>query len=294
MLDLRIDTFLNLCETRSYTKTAEQLNITQPTVTQHIQYLENKYKTRLVSYSGRTLKITDKGEQLKRMALAMRANNKKIEQYMLSSDNRYKDINFGCTLTIGEYVMPDKINSYLNLNPDTNITMLVDNTKQLLQELDSGKIDFAIIEGYFEREKYGFHLMKKANYIGVCSSDHPFVDRVISFEDLITQRLILREEGSGTRDVFETILHEKNLNINNFLHRMEIGNFNAIKELVKKNLGITFVYQEVVEKELKEGSLKIIHLDNFNIFREFNLVYLKDDIFLDNYKEFWNYIGCEY
>jgi len=109
-------------------------------------------------------------------------------------------------------------------------------------------------------------------------------------EDLLDQRLITREKGSGTRDILETILHEKNLSIKSFSSRIEIGNFNAIKEFVKKELGITFVYQEVVQKELDEGVFKEIILNNFNVLREFNIVYLKDDVLLDNYGNFWNFI----
>ena len=290
MLDLRIDTFLNLCETRSYTKTASLLNITQPTVTQHIQYLENKYKTKLFLYAGRVLELTEKGEKLKKMALAMKANNKKIEQFMISDDIKVKDINFGSTLTIGEYVIPKKIAAYIDLHPDTNLTMLVDNTQVLLKALEEGTIDFAIIEGFFEKETYGYQLLKNAKFIGVCSSEHPLAGKAVTMEDLLDQRLITREKGSGTRDILETILHEKNLSIKSFSSRIEIGNFNAIKEFVKRELGITFVYQEVVQKELDEGVFKEIILNNFNVLREFNIVYLKDDVLLDNYDNFWNFI----
>jgi DNA-binding transcriptional LysR family regulator len=290
MLDSRIETFLCLCETRSYTKTAGILNITQPTVTQHIQYLENKYKSSLVTYSGKVLKITEKGNELKKMALAMKANNLKIEHFMLSEYDKDKDINFGSTLTIGEYVMPDKIAEYLSKHPKINLTMLVDNTQILLKALEEGNIDFAVIEGFFAKEKYNYQLLKKAEFIVVCNNGNPLTDSEVTLEDLLKQRLIVREKGSGTRDILETILHEKNFSIQSFQSRIEIGNFNAIKELVRKDLGITFVYREVVQKELNEGILKQIKLKDFNICREFNIVYLKEDVLVESYRDFWNFI----
>jgi len=76
----------------------------------------------------------------------------------------------------------------------------------------------------------------------------------------------------------------------NFPARIEIGNFNAIKELVINKQGITFVYLEVVQKELREGKLLQINLENFNVFREFNIIYLRDDVMLEKYKEFWEFI----
>lgn len=290
MLDIRIETFLNLCETKSYTKTAQILNITQPTVTQHIQYLEKKYRCRLVNYSGKSLKLTEKGEKLKIFALAMKANNFKIEQDMLKDSTKNTKINFGSTLTIGEYVMPEKIADYLNQYPDTNITMLVDNTEVLLKKLEEGLIDFAIIEGYFDKDRYGYTLVKTATYIGVCGESYPLAYKIVTFDELLQERLIVREKGSGTRDILETLLHEHNLSIDSFLSQLEIGNFNAIKELVMNGLGITFVYQEVVEKELREGRLLPLTVEGFHIKREFNIVYLKEDVLLDKYTDFWKFV----
>lgn len=290
MLDIRIETFLNLCESKSYTKTAQSLNITQPTVTQHIQYLEKKYKSNLVKYSGKVLKLTEKGEKLKTLALSMRANNYKIEQDMVDDSFKNIKINFGSTLTIGEYIMPKRISNYLNEHPETNITMLVDNTEVLLKKLEAGMIDFAVIEGYFDKDKYGYKLVKKAKFIGVCANGYPLANRKVSFDDLMKGRLITREKGSGTRDILETLLHENNFSIDNFLSHIQIGNFNAIKELVMKELGVTFVYQEVVEKELKEGRLLQLDIDGFNVVREFNIVYLKDDVLLERYQDFWKFI----
>lgn len=290
MLDIRIETFLSLCETKSYTKTAQMLNITQPTVTQHIQYLEKKYKSSLVKYSGKVLNLTEKGKKLKKLAYAMRANNYKIEQDMVVDSYKNKNINFGSTLTIGEYVMPKRISKYLNEYPETNITMLVDNTEVLLNKLEAGMIDFAVIEGYFDKNKYGFKLVKKAKFIGVSARGYPLANKKVSFDDLMKERLITREKGSGTRDILETLLHENNFKIDNFLSHIEIGNFNAIKELVMNGLGLTFVYQEVVEKELNDGRLLQLDLDGFNVVREFNIVYLKDDVLLERYQDFWKFI----
>lgn len=296
MLDIRIETFLKLCETGSYTKTAFSLHVTQPTVTQHIQYLEKKYNAQLVTYAGRLFELTEKGKQLRAFALAMQANNQKIDEVMKTDNTNQRKINFGSTLTIGEYVMPDKISDYLMKYPDTYMTMLVDNTKDLLKKLESGIIDFAIVEGNFDKEKYGFEILKQADFICVCAKHHPFAQnqKILTFKELLEERLIIREEGSGTRDILENILHENNLGIESFKRKVEFGNFNAIKNLVGKSMGITFVYSEVVKNELVSGEFVKLEIENMNIKREFNIVYLKDDIQLATYKEFWNFIQKVY
>ncbi|BCN31348.1 LysR family transcriptional regulator [Anaeromicropila herbilytica] len=291
MLDYRINTFLDLCDTRSYTRTSKNLNITQPAVTQHIQYLERQYNVELVYYKNKSLSLTAEGEKLYQLALAMKANNKKIEEAMTGLHNHNIKIEFGSTLTIGEYVLPKKITEYLIQYPRTNISMLVDNTTSLLKKLEDGEIHFAIVEGYFDKEKYGHRLLQKSEFIGVCAKNHSFETRELTFEDIIKERLIIREQGSGTRDILETILHENNWEINSFTSYVELGNFNAIKELVKNHMGITFVYKEVVEKDLLDNTLSPLRIRDFDVVREFNIVYLKDDIFRIQYEEFWNFLS---
>ena len=88
--------------------------------------------------------------------------------------------------------------------------------------------------------------------------------------------MILREQGSGTRDIFEQALYNQNLSVKDFKNKIEIANMNAIKELCHKNIGITFMYHEAVKKEISEGLLKTIPIQDFNINHPFNFVYLKD------------------
>lgn len=294
MLDIRIETFLTLCDTRSYTKTARLLNMTQPAVTQHIKYLEKRYEADLVEYSGRRLIITESGNRLRNYAIAMRANNIRIEEDMKHPSDRLESINFGSTLTIGEYFMPDKILEYLLKYPDTNIKMLVGNTSVLLEKLEQGLIDFAVVEGYFDREKYDHIILKREEYVGVCAKNNPLSGKELTFDDILSERLITREPGSGTREIMENILRENNLSLAAFRRIVEIGNFNAIKELVIKNMGITFVYRSVVEYELESGELSRLKLGNSVFSREFSIVFLKNDINVKKYKEFLNFLQKVY
>ncbi len=289
MLDYRVETFLVLCETGSYTKTAGLLNMTQPAVTQHIQYLERRYGVNLVQYTARELRLTEAGVELRRLALAMKANDQKITSAMLNGSFHQRKINFGATLTIGEYVLPKRLMEYIRAFPEQGISMLVDNTQNLLKRLEEGGIDFAVVEGYFDKDKYGYQLLKRAEFIGTCAFEE-WKNQSVTIEELKKYRIITRENGSGTRDILETILHEKNMNLNNFAAHIEMGNFNAIKELVKQQLGVTFLYQEVVENELLEGSLYRFKLEDVKVIREFNIVYLKEDVLLNRYEDFWNFM----
>lgn len=276
MLDYRLYTFLTLCEIGNYTKAAAKLNITQPAVTQHIQFLENFYQVKLIAEKGKDFSLTEAGKALQEYAKTLKANSERIPPLLHRIKNQAKPLNFGATLTIGEYTIPPILYRIFKEDPETDISMVVENTDILQKMLWAGEIDFALLEGNFNRNQYQFKLISNEEFIGVCSPKNKIACEPIELEGLLEQNLILRESGSGTRDILEKVLDSRNLSIKNFRSTIEIGNMNAIKELCHQNIGITFMYREAVKKELFQGYLKEILLQDFNIIHPFNFVYLRD------------------
>lgn len=285
MLDNRILTFLKLCEKMNYTKTAEALHITQPAVTQHIRYLEEHYGCRLFSYTGKLLRLTEKGELLRRLAAEMVANEIGIQKEMARTEEQEIHLRIGATKTIGEFVFPAIMCRFLRENPGYRLHLYVDNTKTLLHMLEKGELDFAIVEGFFDKEKYAYQLYRMERFIGTCCKDSKLAGRRLKLEDIRSEGLVLREEGSGTREILEEILKENNFTINSFPSVQEISNFSAIKELVKANIGITFSYYPMVKQELEQGTLVELDIEDFQIYREFNYVYMKNNLFEEKYRK---------
>lgn len=289
MIDFRLKTFLTLCKILNYTKTAEILHITQPAVSQHIKYLESEYNVKLFNYKNKILSLTDPGKILYNFLLAMDASSKRIKEILSEIDNKNHPIIFGTTLTIGEYTMNNLLPKLLIDYPELNITMDVGNTQNLLKKLNNGDIDFAILEGHFDKSQYETYFFSLEAFIGVCSPLHSFTNKDVYFKDIFQEKLILREKGSGTRNIFEQILYEHNFTMNSFKHIIEIANMSVIKNLVSKNLGITFLYREAVKEEIKEGKLVEINLSDFKVNREFNFVFLKDNLHHKEYKKWFDY-----
>lgn len=276
MLDNRLETFLTLCETCNYTKTANKLSMTQPAVTQHIQFLENYYKVILISGKGKNFSLTKEGEALQQYVKTLKANSDRILPLVHRIKNQVKPLNFGATLTIGEYTIPPILYQILKEDSETSISMFVENTHVLLKMLWEGKIDFALLEGHFNQNEFEFKLISNEEFIGVCSPENKIASITNDLQELLEQNLILRELGSGTRDILEQALYNQNLSSKDFKRKIEIGNMNVIKELCNKNIGITFMYREAVKKELSKGYLKEIPIRDFKISHPFNFVYLKN------------------
>lgn len=289
MLDFRHETFLTLCNIKNYTKTAEVLHITQPAVSQHIKFLEEYYQSKLFIYEGKTLKLTEQGVMLQAFAMTMRADSEKLKTNMTFLNQSRYPLNFGATLTIGEYTMPPILKSIMENFPNIHITMTVENTEILLTKLREGKIDFALLEGFFHSTEYHAKTLSKEKFIPICSPQSSLAGRSIQIADILEERIILREKGSGTRDIFEQLLGEYNLKTDHFSRICEIGNMSAIKQLVQANAGISFVYAEAVKEELKKGTIRELMIEDFNVIRIFNFVCLKNSLHQKEYDKWYHF-----
>ena len=280
MLDFRMDTFLSVCRHKNYTRAAEELNITQPAVTQHIQYLQGYYGVKLFTYQNKQLTLTGEGELLRNAALAMLHDEEKLKRDMQDLQVGRRSIRFGATLTIGEYLLPERLASFMKRNPNVDVHVVVENTQTLLQQINEGQLDFAVVEGYFRKSEYDHILWSQEPYICVCAAGHrTVVPEPCQVSDLFGENLILRDPGSGSRDVLVRALEGKNHRVEDFRHIVEISDLHVIKELVKADCGITFLYRKAVERELTEGSLRQVSLADFQISHEFTFLWRKSSAF---------------
>lgn len=267
MLDYRIDTFLTLYEQMNYRKTAEILNMTQPGVTQHIHYLESFYGTKLFAYNGRQLTRTKQAEQLKRHFDSVRAEEISLKKGFIQTDMVHLKV--GATKTIGEFVIVSTIRKFLS-QENCSLELIVDNTENLLTMLSHGELDFAVIEGVFDKEKYPHHLFKNERFVGICGKGHPFAGKTVSLEAAFRENLIVRETGSGTRKLLQQAVADRGYSLDSFRRCSSVSNFSVICELVAKNGTITFAYAPIAHCR---DDLATFLVEDMHIQGEFNFVY---------------------
>ena len=287
MLDIRVETFLAVCQTMNFTRAAELLHITQPAVSQHIHTLEEQYGTKLFRYENRQLSLTDSGQLFLRTAATMRHDVFRLRETIQQLEQGRKLL-FGATLTIGEYMMPAPLLRLLQEEPEIQLEMLTANTHELLALLDQGEIDFAIVEGNFDRQAYDGLVYSTQRYIPVSARHYSFTQPVSKLEDLLPERLLVREPGSGTRNVLERVLESRNLTVESFRRKTELGSLNLIKNLVRAGAGISFFYQPVVQKELESGELREITLQDCSIHHDFTFLWRKGSAFSQEYREIFS------
>ena len=268
MIDARIETFLTLCRVMNYRKTAEILSMTQPAVTQHIHYLEEQYGCRLFVYDRRTLHMTEEAAILKKYAENVLYQEKKLKARLNKKDGI--SLCVGVTKTIGEYVIADHVAAFL-ADPQNSISVKVENTESLLLSLSQGEIDFALIEGFFDRSRYSSRLYRNEPFEGICGVNHPFANRKVKLDEVWSENLLLREEGSGTRNILSQLLAERNYTFDMFSRITTVSNFGLITRLLEKDNCITFAYRAIRENN---SALAPFGIEGWDVFREFNYVYL--------------------
>lgn len=269
MMDSRLKTFLCLCETMNYGQAAKALSLTQPAVTQHIQYLERNYGAKLMHYHGRQLEITEAGRILEQKAKAMRRIEADINALIRRCEPSCLTI--GATKTIGEFVLPEPLLRYLG-TVELGLNLIVDNTDGLLEMVMDSQIDFAMIEGNFDRRGFDHRVIRKEAFMGMCSLNHPFCGRSITLKQAMEETLILRETGSGTRMILEQTLRGQGYDCKDFKRVVTVNHFGVIRSLVKRGAGITFAYRPVATGE----ELGCFTVKGMVMSHEFAYVYLPD------------------
>lgn len=292
--DFRMDTFLNVCRTLNYTRSAAELNITQPAVSQHIAFLEKAYGTKLLTYQGKRLSLTAAGELLREAAATMAHDEDTLRESIAAMAGLRRSLRIGMTLTAGEYVLAPPLAAYLAAHEEVQARISSSDTRSLLEQLRAGEIDCALVEGVFDKSAYDWRVFSTQRLVAVCAAEHPLAKekQPQHFEDLLEQHVLIRERGSGTRAVLANALAEQNLSVDSFARATEVESINIIKVLVEAGYGITFLYEAAVQRELACGQLARIALGGRAIEHDFTFLSLKGSVFADQLSCLFDELEC--
>lgn len=283
MLDPRVLTFLCVCKHRNFTRAAQELNLTQPAVSQHIRYLEEHYQVPLFTYRSKVLSLTPQGEYLKGMLETLYHDVQKMQEEV-SLIRQPEVLNIGATRSIGDYYLPRGLPAFLQAHPQLRLSVTVANTTRLLSLLDGGQVDLVLCEGYFDKNAYAHRLLRRERMCIFCGKDYP-AEAVTRLEDLFSHPLLLREDGSGTREIFARFLRENNYGLESFSRQCSFNSPHIILQLLRAGQGISVLYHAVGSAGLAEGWLKEIPLQVFSLSHEFNAIWKKHSVFDQTYHD---------
>lgn len=273
-----IRTFSAVARTRSFSRTARELNLTQPAVSKHIAGLEALYGVKLIDRSHRSVNLTEAGAALLPLALRILGTVEQANQEMDSFVNNVKGtLMIGASTIPGQYVLPQIIRRFREQYPLVNIS---------LEIADSGKINLQVLENKLFlgavgalQEVPGLQAVPFAEdeLVLVIPTSHPLAKRkFVNLAAVLDQDIIGRERGSGTRLVLETSFKSVGVNPDDLRTVAEMGSTEAVLAAVEVGMGLSFVSKWAAEQRGKNGLLVLRRVKGLNLKRQLYLIYPAD------------------
>jgi DNA-binding transcriptional LysR family regulator len=270
----RVQVFRAVAEHSSFRRAAEQLHISQPSVSQHVQMLEDELGVRLLDRGPSGIQMTAAGELL----LSFAKRSAKMSQQVLSrlaslTGQPGGELKLAASTTVAQYVLPRMLGGYLKSNPRVQLTVKSGNTEQVTIWVVEGDADLGLIEGPPANKNVAVESFLSDQLLLIAPRRHEFAEQQrVSIEDLATAPLLMREPGSGTRKVTELALKRAGLRLKHLKIAMELDSTEAIVAGVEAGLGVGFVSEWAIRKEMRLGTLKTVEVDGLQIRRSFSLI----------------------
>jgi DNA-binding transcriptional LysR family regulator len=266
----QLEIFLNVVESGHLTNVAKSMSLSQSAVSMSIKELEGILGKPLFDRINKKLVLNEMGREFYKEINPIFKKLSDIEYEFQNAENKGM-IRVGASTTIVDYLMPSIICSYMNLYPDVKITLKEGNTKKIKELLKKGEIDIGFVEGFVSdseiiKEKIGVDEL-------IIVTSHKDMAKSCNIEDLANKRWVLREEGSGTREVFLDYIKGKTEPLNVFF---ELGHTESIKSILQNRECLSCISKIAVQKELDDGTLYQVKVKKFDCKRDFLMIYHKD------------------
>ncbi|UHA74046.1 selenium metabolism-associated LysR family transcriptional regulator [Paenibacillus sp. 481] len=259
----------------SFSAAAQALHMTQPAVTMQIQSLEEYFGTKLLHRSTKKLQLSEAGQMLIPYAERCLALIRETEQAMsnYAVDLRGK-LQLAASLTIGEYVLPQLLGSFGTQFPDLTLSLKVMNTSQIVEGIRANQLHLGLVEAPITDPDMVIEPVMEDELLVVVPSHHPLADREeVDLHEVLMYRFVLREQGSGTRQVMEEALSKKGVPSSSLQVVMELGSTGAVKSAVEAGIGITMLSPSSVRHELTLGLVHTLRIRDVQFTRKFYAVH---------------------
>ncbi|CAK7084509.1 LysR family transcriptional regulator [Tissierella carlieri] len=273
--------FKAVCEEESITKASEKLFMTQPAVSHAINELESYLGICLFDRISRRLYLNETGKLFLAKVIKLLDLYDDLEQNSKELEDN-ATIKIGSSITIASFILPKVIANFEAVCNNTSTKVIIDNARNIENMLLNNEIDLGLIEGVIYKEELMRIPFSNYESAVICSPQHKFaLEKSIDVNSLIKERLLLREKGSAIRDVFDSALLLHNITVN---PEWTSVNSQALIYAVKQNLGISVLPKILVERELINGEILEVKVNDLELASVNHIVLHKDKIQTKNYK----------
>ncbi|GAK09095.1 LysR family transcriptional regulator [Geomicrobium sp. JCM 19038] len=289
IIDERMNVFFTVAKERQFTKAAITLNRTQPNVSLTVKKLEEELKTTLFIRGKRHVELTKAGNILYERVKQLYdlAEETTLMLHELQTEVRGL-VTIGASYSIGEYVLPPLLQTIRLQYPNLFFDVVIANTDEIKRALLNQHIDFGFIEGEISSEGLTIEQLSEDEMCLTASPNDPLASIAqVTVADLQGRAWVIREEGSGTRDYLNAFFERHQLSTETMT---TIGSNQGVKEAVMSGLGISLLSRAVIDRDLKNGLLVELSLEELNLRRHFYTItkgplYAREEIVISLVKE---------
>ncbi|MGI6815720.1 LysR substrate-binding domain-containing protein [Bacteroides sp. KG123] len=274
MSDFRLKVFRSVAKNLSFTKASQELFISQPAITKHVQELETTYQTRLFDRQGNRICLTESGKILLEHCERILEDYKRLEYEMHLLHNEYiGELRLGASTTIAQYVLPPLLGSFIGKFPQVSLSLMNGNSREIEAALQERRIDLGLVEGVARLPNMRYTALLEDELVAVVrtGSKLPIGDEIAP-EELLDYPLVLRERGSGTLDVFEKSLQRHDIRLSSLRVLMYLGSTESIKLFLEHTDCLGIVSIRSVIRELSSGQLRVVEINGMPMTRDFSFV----------------------
>jgi len=286
----QLKVFIKVVETKSITKAALELHLTQPAVSIQLRNFQDSFDIGLTEVFGRQLYITDFGQEVYHTAQKIMLEAENLEQ----RSSRFRGELSGrlkiSVVSTGKYIIPYFLTDFLQINPKVELVLDVTNREQVMESLEKNQVDFSLVSVLPEKISIKkIELMENRLYLVGKSGNTIIVPKTTS-EAFTSLPLIFREKGSGTRFTIEKYMIQKKIESKK---KLELASNEAVKQAVLAGLGYSVMPLIGIKNELQSLEMEIIPLPEFPLISTWNLIWLRDKEFSPAPSEYLKYIAKE-
>jgi DNA-binding transcriptional LysR family regulator len=267
-IDFRhLETFCRVADLKSFSKAADDLFLTQPTISGHILSLEQSLSLRLFDRTSREVRLTKAGGVFLKYASKILSFRKDLLNALSEFSQGIRgELSLGASTIPGEYLLPKLLGDFRKEHPHFIISLKIADTKEIIQYVFQDNVEFGIIGAKLNHPSLHYEKYEEDEIIVVAPPDHPLTQKKrVNVEELSKVPWIIREEGSGTQMSVEKALRRKGKSLKQFHVVMEMGSTSSVKEGVKAKLGLAFLSKRAAEEEMGQGVLSRIDVEGIEL-----------------------------
>ncbi len=277
MLDVKLETLLCVAECKNFTKAAEILSLTQPAVSNHINQLEKECNAKFFIRGKGDFRLTPEGKIAVKYARRLKALHEKMLLKISDEQRHISRFRIGITHTSENNKITEILAKYANQNPSITITVITDTINNLYDMLENYELEIAIVDGKRPTQKFNYLMLDTDFLVCALSNDNPLSKQsMVTVSELRGENMILRLPSSATRELFEATLAGVGVSLDDFNVSLEVDNVATIKELVRKDLGVSILPQSACISDVRKGKITTLPIENLSMTREVNIAYNKD------------------